>query len=269
MQEPNRKFANGNYPLISRSNNKVEDNISNLMRKRNGAKLAQLKTALSAVLARMDNLKLDFYMLVDIFRLEKIEADPLPPPFEIPELRDKSRKFMLGEYGSYFASFAILVFMTFATLELEWWINLLIIGFFFCVVTLVLPLLTELFNVSKENPASVTRAKIAACILTGCAVASVVLFAVYRSSAETEGIGVTLFNLSMPLAELFFALLGACCGEIKRFYNWSKIAEERHEQLEQEANRLEDEISIVSEKLGLEAPGPDNESIQEAPDTQN
>jgi hypothetical protein len=240
--------------------------IAETISKGNNARLKQLIFDLETINTQLEKIAFDFYMIATVFfKLTIPPSNPPAPPFEIPEYRAEAQKHKYAEYGCYIASLIILIFLTFNYLDNEWWLNALMVIFFFTIITLVLRLLTGLFNVSKENPPSVNRLKIASYVLTFLALSCVAIFALLRSLVEKEGISVMLWNYSMPAAELFFAFLAACCGEIKRFYSWSKDLKDEYIDLKHQANDIESEIDSISPKLPSNPATPNSTSANSTP----
>lgn len=227
----------------------IDEIINNFTDHRNKARFEERISALSSIQTQMDKIKLDFYLIAESFRMNIPITNPLNPPFEIPKHRNLAKKYRFGEYGSYAASLIILTYLTFSYLDYEWWMNALIVLFFFTIITLIMPLLTEVFNVNKENPDSINRLKTAIYILTLLTLICTAIFALFRSSTETSGITVMLWDYSMPAAEIFTAFLASCCAEAKRFYGWSKELKDEYNQLDAQSKKIEAEIANISSKI--------------------
>lgn len=235
----------------------IDEIIKNFSGQRNKARFEERISALSSIQTQMNKIKLDFYLIAESFRMNIPITNPLNPPFEIPKHRNLAKKYRFGEYGSYAASLIILTYLTFNYLDYEWWMNALIVLFFFTIITLIMPLLTEAFNVNKENPDSINRLKTAIYILTLLTLICTAIFALFRSSTETSGITVMLWDYSMPAAEIFTAFLASCCAEAKRFYGWSKELKDEYNQLDAQSKKIEAEIADISSKIPPDSP-PDN-----------
>lgn len=249
------------------SPNRVETDNRRRTIKRGLARKAELEPDIRYTLSEKDKYQSDFYTLTDLFKIEVVQDDPLPPPYEIAGLREEVRKFRWAEIGAYGASLILLGFINYLTLALEWWQIGIVMAFFFVVVYLVLPVVNVFFNVDQENPESIKKVKKAAGIAAIAGVSMLLIFTFLRFSGATDGVEGFLSNYSLPAAEICFALLGAFCGEIKNFYNWSRLIEKRYQELDKKQSALEIELREIEEKIELASAG--TESIQEVTDSSN
>jgi hypothetical protein len=143
-----------------------------------------------------------------------------------------------------------LIWQLFSTLDYPWWQILIAVTAIFLIVAAFLPTLIEnFFDVDQKQPSSISPVKRAVTISAACGFAGLIMFSVTRGSAETTGITVQLYNASLPIAELSFALCGACCNVLKRFYSWSRVAAQEFKRLTKLANEKQAKVVELSAKI--------------------
>ncbi len=186
----------------------------------------------------------------------------LSPPFEFTEHRKFYDSYRHTELVCYFVSLLLLAAQTWLTLSYDWPVKLAIIAAGFLLVWKLFPaLIWTAFDVDQRQPDSVKPVKktfIAAAVL---ALLGLFAFALTRSTDETGGAWVMLYNNSLVLAELGFAICGACAHVMKRFYEWSIVYTRDYTSLDQQ---LQSTLARIVELEAGAGTNPANHAAEES-----
>lgn len=171
-------------------------------------------------------------------------------PFEFPEHRKFYDSYRRTEYVCYLVSILLLAAQTWLTLSYDVWVKVAIVLVGFLLVSILFPaVIWTAFNVVQKEKDSVKPVKgifIGAAVL---ALAGVIAFALTRSTAESTGAWVMVYNNALVAAELGFAICGACAHVMKKFYEWSILATSTYTSLEQELGAKSARIAELEQRL--------------------
>lgn len=171
-------------------------------------------------------------------------------PFEFAEHRKFHDSYRQTEYVCYLVSILLLAAQTWLTLSYDVRVKVAIVVVGFLIVWKLFPsVIWTVFNVVQREKDSVKPVKwtfIGAAVL---ALAGLIAFALTRSTAESTGAWVMVYNNALVAAELGFAICGACAHVMKKFFEWSIVATSKYTELEKELGAKSARIDELEQRL--------------------
>jgi len=212
----------------------------------------------------IDQVRLEFGEIAEKQEVTVVmESDGLPRPVPISEHRSKANSYLLAECILLLASLALLAVQMFTTLDLDWRINIAVIGLVLLLMAIVLPrFLADFFKVTPKELESKEPIEKIFFISLGVGIIAFIAFSITRANPDLDGIWAWIYMTSLPITELMAAIAAACCGVLRTYFSWSIRLSRRFRKFDEKAEKTRNNIS----KLNRNGSTDDSEPIFEAPE---